>query len=254
MPIPTGGRIIHIDFSNPACFNGSGTAVTDLSGSGNNFTLDNTNYTFSTSYGGELLIDNSNRLGKFTNITGYGYGTDAISINLWMQQTNFGIADFQMFYILSETGGTGTRNTIYFGSKPGTPGNEFYLADGTNTALSNYDFPLNTWKMVTCVKPAGAHSGSMLIYINGVPLPMSWSGTGLMNIVSGFPTFIANPSPASGFWNFDALIGEVSIYNTELSPTDVTDYFDATAARYGLAPPPYVGSVGGRQFGQGFNG
>lgn len=254
MPIPTGGRIIHLDFGNPACFNGSGTAVTDLSGSGNNWIFGNTNYTVQPANGGFVEIDITNSLGRSTDYTGFSYGTAAYTVVMWIQQNGYGVANYQMFYILQETGGAGSNNTFYWGTRPGGPGNEFFIADGTSTGTEPNNFPLNTWKMLAFVKPAGAPFGSTFTYIDGTLASITYGGSATMNATTGYPSYIEGVGAGAGFWNHDMSIGEFSFYNQELSPSDITDYYNSTAARYGLAPPPYVGSVGGRQFGQGFNG
>jgi hypothetical protein len=251
---PLQAPICSFDFSNPACFNGTGTAVNDLSTSNNDFTLDNTNYTFTTTYGGEILIDQNNRFGRFTDLNDFSYGVNAYSVIMWMQQNSQGASDFNMFHILQETGGVGSNNTIYFGTKPGTAGNQLFVSDGTATSDTTYDFPLNTWKMVAFTKDTGAPYDNTHIYIDGVEITQTWTGSATINVGTGDPMFFANPSPAGGFWNFDVTIGQTDIYAEFLSSADILDYFNNTSARYSPPPPPTPSNVGGRQFAQGFNG
>jgi len=252
-PVPL-TSICSFDFSNPSCFNGTGTAVNDLSTSNNDFTLDNTNYTFTTTYGGEILIDQNNRFGRFTDLNNFNYGVNAYTVIMWMQQNSQGASDFNMFHILQETGGVGSNNTIYFGTKPGTAGNQLFVSDGSATSDTTYDFPLNTWKMVAFTKDTGAPYDDTHIYIDGVEITQTWTGSATINVGTGDPMFFANPSPAGGFWNFDVTIGQTDIYAEFLSSADILDYFNNTSARYSPPPPPTPSNVGGRQFAQGFNG
>jgi hypothetical protein len=56
-------------------------------------------------------------------------------------------------------------------------------------------------------------------------------------------------SPSFG----DIKLGLFEGYNVAFGSTEVTDLYNSQVSRF-PQPPPYEGSVGGRQFGQGFNG
>lgn len=254
MSIPTANRILSFDFSNPTSFPGSGLTVYDLTASGNNFQFVNSNYTFTSAYGGEVLIDNTNTLRRVADLFDYGYGTDAFTIVMWMQLNVQGNSDYNMFFCLQETGGTGSpANTVYFGAKPGL---QFFVSDGTYTRdAAASTFSLNTWTMVTFTKQNNQNINQAKIYLNTTDLSMSnASSPANINFTTGFPAHIDGVAPAIGFWNNDMTVGEVSIYDAHLNSSQITNYYDATVNRY-FPPPPPPASVGsGRQFGEGFNG
>ena len=247
--------ICSFDFSNATCFNGTGTAVNDLSAFNNDFTLDNTNYTFFTTYGGEILIDQTNTLVRAANLNNYAYGVSAYTVIIWMQQNSQGASNFNMFHVLQETGGTGSNNTIYFGTKPGAPGNMLFASDGSVNSDTAYDFPLNTWKMVAFTKQYGAPSADTHIYIDGVEIAQTWSGSSTINFTTGFPCHFDGVDPSLNFWNCDMTIGQIDIYPNYFEAADIVDYYINTEARYSApAPPPFSNGVNGRTFGQGFAG
>lgn len=253
MSLPTANRIVSLDFSNNTSFSGSGLTVYDLTASGNNFQFVNSNYTFTSSYGGEVLIDNTNTLKRIADLFDYGYGTDAFTFVMWMQLNVQGNSDYNMFFNLQETGGTGSpNNTVYFGTLPGL---QFFISDGTaNRNAAGGTFSLNTWTMVTFTKQNNQTLDQAKIYLNTTDLSMSSSGSGTINFTTGFPCHIDGVAPSIGFWNCDMTVGEVSMYDSHLNSSQITDYYDATVNRY-FPPPPPPPSVGsGRQFGEGFNG
>jgi hypothetical protein len=229
MSIPTSGLICHLDFSNPSSYPGSGTAVYDLTVNGNDFAFQNTNFTYTTTYGGEVLIDSTNILKTTSPLFGFLYGTTAVSINMWMQLNTEGGSDLSMFAALNDTGGSGSHNVLFFGTQTGPT---IFFNDNTDTRFQNTTFPLNTWKMITLTKPANGGSDSVKMYIDGSQINFTSGGTSTPIDLASSNSFIDSVVANLGVWSCDMTVGEYAIYDTELSSTDVTTYYNSTAARF----------------------
>jgi hypothetical protein len=154
MSIPPGSLITEIDFLDPACFTNGGTSVTDLSGSGNNFTLNNTSYTYNSVYG-SLDLPVGTELAP-NNVTFLGTGVVPFTMNMW----HYATATSESIFYNGCYPGDG-----YFG--PQCYWNGTNLIYRVNTYYGPIDtgiYSINTWHMFTV-----EYDGTTLkIYIDGV--------------------------------------------------------------------------------------
>lgn len=220
---------VKLDFSNPASYPGSGTAVYDLTPNNNDFAFQNNNFTYTTTYGGEVFIDNTNILKTVAPLSGFAYTTSAVSMNMWMQLNVEGGANLSMFAALNDTGGAGSHNVLFFGTQTGPT---LFFSDNTDSRLQNTTFPLNEWKMITLTKPANGGSNSVKMYVDGQEVTFTSAGTATTINLASSNSFINSVVANLGVWSCDMTLGEYTIWDAELSSTEILTYYNATKGRF----------------------
>jgi hypothetical protein len=235
MAIPTGGLLTQLDFLNPACFTNGGTAVTDLSGNGNNWTLDSTSYTYDATFGTLTLPTTTNLIANTYIYT----GNVPFTISYWM------------YYDITST----DEHQFYNGGYPG-PG---WLTFHTNAGAGSIRFAING---------AGYDSspGSVLNLQQNF-IAATYDGTTFKGYVNNvlevtvvttinqqrgvYPSFAFNdPGVNLGLKK----LALANFYDNALSPTNLTQLYNDGYDRFNPPTPPSINGVGGRQFAQGFNG
>ena len=169
-PTPTtpSTLVVHFDISNSASYPGSGSAITDLSGSGNNATLSG-DYSYSSSNSGIIVMGGTNSLANITQNASINISSTAtaVSVVIWARvavgyANNDGIWNKQLGpssydgYRLS-VGGT---NGLIFGFN----GN----SQNWNTSSASNVFTAGTWAMFTTV----IQGGTSFVYVNGNSTPV----------------------------------------------------------------------------------
>jgi len=169
-PTPTAPStlVVYFDISNSASYPGSGSAITDLSGAGNNGTLSG-DYSYSSSNSGTIVMGGTNSLANITQNASINIASTAtaVSVVIWARvasgyASNDGIWNKQLGpssydgYRLS-VGGT---NALVFGFN----GN----SQNWNTSSSSNVFTANTWAMFTTV----IQGGTSFVYVNGNSTPV----------------------------------------------------------------------------------
>jgi hypothetical protein len=229
-----------LDFGNPSSFTNGGTAITDLSGNGKNWTLDNTSYTFDGTVGAVVLPPGLQAQG---NNTQYAYGTGAFSILTWVKLINYGGSSN---ICLIGPDGSGSR-LFYFLDPP----SQTVQDNGSGVAVQSpitYD---SAWHLLGMTRPSSGQVQDQKLYVDGVLIPNTafYNPTQPLNQGSGGYAVLH-----SGFNPQSLYISTFKIYLAELDSADLTSIFNAEGSRYGITPPlpPVTGLSNGRRFGQGF--
>lgn len=247
-PIVTQGLVGHWDAGNPYSYPSSGTTWTDLSGSGNDGTLNNTP-TFEADRGGLLSLDGTNESVNFgrgstltiaDNLTcsawvrfPTGYGSNA---NFWQtvmckrtpfvsSPTTNNRATFTMNYLL------GSNNQFQL---------QFYSPAGTNRSLTvnlSESFPVNEWHHVAGVFEKSGSSTIMRLFKNGSQIGTSTVAANVLSYsdidtrVGGIDTSYTAPF---GYEYSQLRIAQAMLYNRALSAAEVFQNFQATRWRFGI--------------------
>lgn len=251
IPPPT-PEVFEFDFSSTS-YPGSGTTVYDLSGNGNDFTLAGSAYSYDPVFGGGSLFLSFTSALTRSSLSNFSYGTSALSVNMWIYQTDAGTSNYNMFFQLADTGGSGPAgNTFYLVNQTG--GQNISGQFNGPVVNTSYDLPLNQWKMLTVTIPANDDGTGTKIYVDGTDVTTTVSSPAAFNFDNTTPTTINGGAATFGFWKNQFYIGEMQFQNTELTPVQVLAKYNATEARYNPTPPTPSNGVGGRTFGQGFAG
>jgi hypothetical protein len=217
-PIITAGLNWYFDVSNPLCYSGSGTSITDLSGNGNTGTLVN-GVGYSTSNGGVLTLDGVN---DYINVP---HSTSLVKTN---------IGALFLYVKLNSSGNAipiGKGDILYDRSAYGMyvyNGYECVEIASATSSVNAYTYPVVTgvWKQLGMVW----NGTTIKKYINGVEVHSNTQTVNVNDI--GEPMRIGARSN-TGNVNANMSFGEVYLYDT-LTPTQITANFNATKTRYGL--------------------
>lgn len=230
--IVTNGLQLYLDAANPKSYPGSGTTWIDITGNGNNATLNNGLQTgFSTLYGGTFNFDNSD---DYVSISNFNFETLGQSRSLTVM---FGA--YKKFYGTSgnNTGDSrvlqGSDNGYNQGYRivevnTGTPGAAFTGAQGfsygyLNSGATIYDtvnrpaicaFSQNG-NSLDCFINNSFGTGNMIAYTNG-------TNSGTMG------------GGGYGVGYFGGYISFLQVYNRALSRAEILQNYDATKTRFGL--------------------
>lgn len=255
MPIPTGGLIGKWDPYDPSCYNpASPTQLSPLVGS---IAIPIGGSPVFTAVQGSLEFSGSDYAytpqgtRPFVNFGG------SWTISAWIKLRDLTSSEFQIFTLGNRgtpdlTGFTCSIITSTGQLKYGFLGPPLSPGEIRTITPDNYG-GLDTWNNITCV---GSYSfGSIVrVYVNGVQkaTDLSVITTTTLNgdsrlYYSGFPGMT---------YNNDAVFGPMLVYNQAKTATDALDIYNEYYTRLNTAPPSpaYQGIVGGRLFGEGFNG
>jgi len=252
MAIPS-GFASYIDLQDPLCYPGSGLLIEDLASPSTVWNISSSGAVYSGTVGSLDLTTQSIEANTQLVPTGTGPITIAgwIKINAFSYGTSFNA----LAAVGSDSGGNNLRQIALYGGTPNTVG----IACATNTSgaavYSATEQPINTWCLVAIKKDTGTNTAQIITYLNGaVDSAGSYGGAVTTDIqYSGTNSYGAINSTKFGDSQFQISISQQWIYNSYLSDADILDLYNATEGRY-FGPPPSTSNVGGRQFGQGFNG
>ena len=228
--IVTSGLVLCLDAANrksyPSPF--TGTTWTDLSGNGNNGTLEN-GVVYSSENGGSLVFDTSDEYVRVPS-SQVTPGKNAFTWNFWCKLndlTNFSI-------LLSGEGSNNTDWGVIF-LDPRSGGGLGYYAGSTLIDDNNPSFGSNWW-YVSFVGSGGADgSRNLKLYRNAVQAGNTGTPNGSSyNFKGGSPTRIIGANHSSYSEIMRGNISNVSYYNRALTATEIQQNFNATKSRYGL--------------------
>lgn len=214
------GLVLMLDAANPKSYPGTGTTWNDLSGNGNNASLQN-GASFSTSNGGYISLDGTNDRIAITDSNGdFDVGTGNFSINIWLNQGTdttyphlYALDDQNNFSLKAIRGGLANAYRLYVYQN--------YAVQFTNSYLTP-----GTWQMITLTRNGQEHK----LYIDGVISDTVTDGSGPKNI-TGSTVYLG--------WGFASEYtpqsrGPIYVYNRLLSADEVLQNYNATKGRFGL--------------------
>ena len=213
--IVSDGLIMHIDSANPHSYPGSGTAINDLSGNGNNGTLTN-GPTFNSSNHGSIAFDG---VDEFINAP--IVKTTDCTFSCWAKTT---VIDGST--MLFNAGPSGAGPDLYFN------GNKiaWNIWNGTVNAFAKDGTPtpwpstIRNGKYHNIVVTNDSNSTAKLYY-DGV-----YMGETVYHTAANFTNLTIGGSSATYMWDGD--ISQFYVYNTALSATGISQNFNAHKSRY----------------------
>lgn len=224
--IVTNGLCVCIDPANSKSYPGTGTTVTDLSGRGNHFSLQNASAYISSDKVFRFTLGGTNWLQNSTLLSGFSAGAvNNMSVVAFVKVTNASTSRFISF----DDVGSDTSNrlnyyidaSIFSGEKNNAFSISSGLAGGTNT---------NNWVMYGATLSASGLTSTM------------YRGTST-GVETGTPQTLASATEIGSYTligrrgadtNFGGDISLVMIYNTTLTENDMRQNFAALRGRYGI--------------------
>ena len=215
--IVTNGLVLFLDANNTNSYPGSGTSWYDLSGNGNTGTLTN-GPTFSGENGGTIVFDGVDDYVNVANASSLNASAQTISV--WYNATTI---PGRQATIIGKHDTAGSNN-----------GYNFWTTNYAQIKVANvgYDSGLgtgvaNVWYHLTFAYTSNV---SLTGYLNGVSMGTS----GLANFsISSQPLRIGRS--VDSFWSlFTGKIPVVTVYNRQLSDSEVLQNFNLTRDRFGV--------------------
>ena len=241
--IVTDGLILALDAGDKSSYSGTGTTWYDLTGNGNNGTINLGEYV-SSPEGGYLRnvnntsslfcvdISNSTSISNTFSVTTGGWTIEEI---IWTNSVAYPEADVGGVgsihaYASGSTGfdwNHGITNTSFrFGQSSNSSGT--YQDDGTFVVGSPYN-SLNAWRIRTIIWNRGSNLNSL--YINGKFInSLSTTNTSGTAIYDGGGIVFG----ALYGWNHYGRRAAIKIYNRVLSATEVIQNYNAGRVRFGV--------------------
>jgi len=222
--IVTDGLLLNLDAGLVSSYPKTGTTWYDLSGYGNNGTLTN-GPTFNSENMGSLSFAGANDYVSLSYRPQYDIRT-GITISIFMKRTT-GYNQLQDFHLLSRY----PAWFFYDAYNSGYITGSVYIDGVRKGEVTTGIIPMDGhWYYITYTYDSNTHYSS--IYINGI-LKSNLEITGLVNYLID--------SSTNNFQNMGQqslgrgmLISILSLYNRALSPTEITQNFNAMKSRFGL--------------------
>ena len=205
--ISTDGLVLALDAANPKSYPGSGTAWTDLSGSGYSTTINTTYVVYNSSNGGHLTFSGNGTTAQGGNIVGAApilSSANTVEFAVYTPSNSYQILT-NSFY------GYGEGDRVF--SKNGS----------TNIVLGS---TLNSWNMFSVTFNG---TNTVTGYKNGV-LGNTSSSFDFSGLTGDLPIGARPWAPYTQ--NFK--LGYIRIYNRALSAAEISQNFNALRGRYGI--------------------
>ena len=221
------GLVLCLDAGNTKSYPGSGTTWTDLSGRGNNGTLNGA--TYSGSNGGNISFDGTDDYIENSSPNLGITGDASITMSCWFYDQKTSTSTFQALFGYGN--GPSVGDTFAIGLQNLNVNMQFNGGNSTNS--SNNVYSLNTWNNVVVTKTPGAANTTTKLYLNGVELSISSSTTITPNVSSrvirvGRWTNDGSPS------YFQGRVSNCLIYNRALTAAEISQNFNALRGRFGI--------------------
>ena len=153
--------------------------------------------------------------------------TNQISVSAWFKTTTTGSQDV---IVCQDTTGTGNRNWLLIHNQSNLISFAIWNTNGSVTGVpSTSSYNDGQWHHAMGTYDGTANTNGMKLYIDGVLNAQgTTSSTGILSTLSVEPTI---GSATNGLtWHFNGSINDVSVFNTELSQSDVTTIFNGGIA------------------------
>lgn len=213
------GPVLQLDANNVNSYIGTGTAWSDISGYGNNGTL-NGGVAYSNSNGGVMSFDGVN---DYVNSTSLNF-TDTITVSVWKKR-NSTIQGTAGSCIIGKWGSTNSfilydresikRSQFVLYTNNGT----FIVSDGTTESDTIWHHLVATYD-----------GTNLKFYKDGI-LTENISATGTIN-QSSIPIELGRYGTSPTYNYFSGLINDSLIYNRALSQQEVSDLYNSQKNKY----------------------
>jgi len=227
----TSGLKFNFDAGNSSSYSGSGTTLTDLSGSGTHATFQNAP-TFVSSpiktfqWNTRGSNGSNSTKASLSNVLG-----NDMTVGAWIKTSNIGndLAHYRLLYILTGEQGGGANDWGFGIDRLG----KLAFGAGPNDVTISSSTTVNTNEWTYVVATRAKSTGQIKLYINGA---FNNSGTGnsgnTLNAQSNILIADGNDGPAH---TFEGNIAIIEGYNAVLSADDVLANFNANKGRFGIS-------------------
>ena len=225
--IVTNGLVLHLDAGKKDSYPGSGNTWRDLSGVGNNATLINSP-AFDSSNGGCIVFDGIN---EYANAGTYKFNTAQGTIGYWFKPiTN--ITSTVSKRPWGQSGDFEARFSNTAGGQSGALQHDIGNSNGNYLTSTKTSWSNAIWYNVTITWDTSVTRQS--IYVQSILESTSTSvSTATLAGITTTNLYIGTSTAITGQY-IDARFATFTIYNRELSASEVLQNYNALKGRYGL--------------------
>jgi prepilin-type N-terminal cleavage/methylation domain-containing protein len=213
--------ILNLDAGNTSSYPGTGTTWTDLSGNGNNGTL-NGGVSYSSANGGAMTYNGTSGYVSAGNSASLKLTGD-ITMDTWIYLNHNlyppGVTNWE---VISSEIYQSSGFLFRIDGASGKPLVRTNQAGSSSEVQSTIGLAVRTWYNIVISKSGN----TARIYINGT---LNTSGTSSSPVAAVAPLTVGGNGQ-----RFDGLIGSARIYNAPLSADTILQNFNALRGRYGL--------------------
>ena len=229
-PIVTNGLVLYLDAANTKSYPGSGTSWLDLSSNVNNGTLVGSP-AFSSSNGGVLTF-NGSQYGTIPAVSSLAFN-DNFSISVWVKVNSISGAGYSGF--AGRFGPTNNYGGYLLECNNQNGGNKFAFVVGNNGGIgvnnfrrlnSDITITFGSWYNIVGTNTSGLNK----LYVNS----QLQSATSSFNVVTNSSQLFAIGRVYADFNSYyhNGSIGNISVYNRQLTDAEVLQNYNATKTRY----------------------
>lgn len=217
----TNGLVMNYDPALTSSYPGSGTSLTDISGSANNANIASTVYAFSSGNGGSLNLN-----GSYITTS---YIPPSNDYTIEMAYMVVGSGGLWWCPFGAEVWNSATGLVVYIDGT--TSDLNFRIANSSILTVPGASYNKSQFNIYTFVKSSTA--GASGVYING---SSKITGT-LPNTTSTVPLYFGARHSNDGLGVTDKnneYVGFIHVYNRAINQTEVTQNYNALRGRYGI--------------------
>lgn len=215
--------VFGLDAGQSTSYPGSGSTWYDLSGNGNNVSINNMTYSASIGGGSMQFTNGSNSFAQFSVPIS---SASTITVEMWVKASSLNngmFFGFLLYDVWTSGGGLGFNTSA---------GDLFGISASQVNALGI----VNNWKHLVFVMNTGSYLSNK-IYVNGVSQSLTQQAgtqnTSLANFNSGLGVISGWRNDAS--WRYITMnLATFKIYDKELTTTEIQAKYDSEKSRYGL--------------------
>ena len=220
--IVTDGLVLSLDAANKKSYPGSGTSITDLSGTNTIGTLTN-GPTFNSGNAGTIDFDATNDF--ILLAASAALSVNHHTISSWNYSSNY---DHDGFLFEKTTNGTVNTQYSLFLHNSNLIYYRTYGLSAVNVTHTTNDLINNAWNNLVVTYDGSTKK----IYINGV-LKKSQSATGTVTQNTAGTSIIGAYGTGQAYF-LNGKIAQTAIYNKALTSTEIVQNYNATKSRFGL--------------------
>lgn len=215
------GLILNVDASKTTSYPGSGSTWTDLSSSANNLTI--TGATYGSTGGGSFLFSSTSTYLYRATLT--NTPSSNMTLCAWVNFTSSAAGQKLVMHSRSATDSdsefsweiNSMKQTFW----------DYNLGYGFNTVSANTTFSTGIWYHIAFVK----NGVNGTFYLNGIS---DGTATAAADKTYGTNDFAVGKDYRDNVLPFTGYLGELQIYNTSLTSTQIGNNFSYTRSRYGV--------------------
>jgi len=231
--IVTDNLFMHLDASNSSSYSGSGTTWTDLTGNGNDGTINGA--TWSSTDSGIFDFDGTNDTVQIAHNSSLSLSTSAQrTMQIWVKFDALGSTSTSQVPVFGKLSSSYSFDG-YWGGLYGNTGTIRVVTNGASVqkiSTSTSTVSVDTWYLFTFISQITNTSNTTKAYINTTEYITNAHGTD--TITESNPLYLGYIGAGVSSLYLNGKIGACYFYTDGLTVSEITQNYDATKSRYGL--------------------